>query len=108
MPSKGSTDKDAASHSLHENPLCMLRKRAEVSRVRREDGPPWFSEGDHERIDGRAPTSPSSELRGSPSNGLRHHLDDIAHLEKTIGGGVSPRLALQALDQHNGWNHRGP
>ncbi len=86
----------------------MVRECAEILEIAGEHGPERLGECDDDGIDRGAPTSPSAQRRGTPSDGLGQFADQVAGLEEAIHLRIPVRTAGCRLDQHHTGNERRP
>lgn len=88
--------------------MCILSECFKIPRVRCEHRPSRFRESNHECVHRGAAARLSSEQCGAARERLGDLLDDVTRLEKAVREGITTQMALQALDEHDGWHEGWP
>lgn len=89
----------------------MVRVRGEcleVIEVRSQGSPVGLRKRHDECVDGGTTTRSSAQKRRPPRQRFGNLLHDIAGLQEAVGKGVATGMAVQALDEDDGRDHRRP
>ena len=86
----------------------IRRQRTEVTDVAAEHVATWFGDGDHERVDSRAPVRLGSERRRPSGEAFGYALEDLAGLQEAVYVRICALLSGQALDEHDRGHHWWP
>ena len=73
----------------------------EILGVRSDDGPAWFSRGDHERVNSRATTGKSAQKRSATRKRFRNARRDVTGLQELVLDGVATGMTLETLNEND-------